>query len=82
MRTRSILCTDDLCSNFCSLPLPSKIGVHEGHDELSYRLELTLHPRTEKYPESILASTKLDFTVLIWSPQKKPFPRNVCPFHV
>lgn len=70
-----ILCRDDLCRNFSSLPLPSKIRVHGG--QLSKGLELTLHPCSKKYLRNLLASSELDFTVLnLETSEQKSVPRN------
>lgn len=74
----SILCTDDLCRNFTSLPLPSKIGVHIG--QVSKGLELTLQSRSEKYLKSLSASSELDFTALICKPQNKNLSQEIMSF--
>lgn len=76
----TILCTDDLCRNFGSLPLPSKIRVHGG--QLSKGLELTLQSCSEKYLKSLLASSELDFTVLVYKNLRtKICPKKLCPFY-
>lgn len=72
-----ILCTGDLCRNFGSLLLPSKIRAHRG--QLSKGFELTLQPSSEKYPKSLLASSELDFTVFISGNLRiKIYPKKLC----
>lgn len=53
-------------------------SAHGG--QLSKGLELTLQPCSEKYLKSLLASSELDFTVLMWKHQNKNLSQEIMSF--